>query len=451
MASALSTITLIFVSLLGGLVVSQPVLDKGEQESVYLVLESVNSEVPWRSIFPDDLCYSGPHGVVCDYFTDTNSGTETVHVTELNIGYVSDQSPNPPCTPNSTIDPLLISPFKYLRKLFFYKCFTQTNVRLPDISGFGSSLQELVFVGNPALTGSLSGNMSNMTSLRRVVLTGTGVSGKVPDGFGDLVNLEQLTLSRNRFSGEVLLDFFKLKKLKVLDLSQNGFEGNIPESVGGLTDILKLDLSFNNFSGKITESLKGLKGLEFLDLSYNKFGNFGVPLFLAEMPTLKEVHLSGNLLGGQIPQIWKNLGGLNGIGLSDTGLVGNIPASMGLSLRNVCYLGLDNNKLDGTVPEELGALELVSELNLQNNNLSGRVPFSTKFAAKVGEKLKLEGNPGLCVDEGLRSAKISGSLAQLKACSKPDIPQYVLFHGDSSTPQVSHVLMVLGFLLLLSW
>ncbi|KAK2971148.1 hypothetical protein RJ640_008572 [Escallonia rubra] len=122
------------------------------------------------------------------------------------------------------------------------------------------SLQELVFIENPALMGSLSGNMSNMTSLRRVVLTGTGVSGKVPDGFGDLVNLEQLTLSRNRFSGEVLLDFSKLKKLKVLDLSQNGFEGNIPESVGGLTGLLKLDLSFNKFSGKITESLKGLRG-----------------------------------------------------------------------------------------------------------------------------------------------------------------------------------------------
>ncbi|KAK2992820.1 hypothetical protein RJ640_002040 [Escallonia rubra] len=122
------------------------------------------------------------------------------------------------------------------------------------------SAQELVFVENPALMGSLSGHMSNITSLRRVVLTGTGVSGKVPDGFGDLVNLEQLTLSRNRFSGEVLLDFSKLKKLKVLDLSQNGFEGNISESVGGLTGLLKLDLSFNKFSGKITESLKGLRG-----------------------------------------------------------------------------------------------------------------------------------------------------------------------------------------------
>lgn len=279
------------------------------------------------------------------------------------------------------------------------------------------------------------------------------MSGKIPNGLGDLINVEEITLSRNGFSGEVLLDFSRLKKLKVLDLSQNGFEGSIPDSIGGLTDLLKLDLSWNQFSGKIPGSMRGLKELEFLDLSYNRLGKSGVPLFLGEMKRLKEVYLNGNLLGGEIPEIWEKLGGIIGIGLSGTGLVGNIPPSMGVFLRNVCYLGLDNNKLEGTVPKEFGALELVSELNLENNNLSGRVPFSVKFVSKVGEKLKLVGNPQLCIDEGLRSTTtVRGSLGQLKICNKqPDIPQSVLFYGGgSSAVRVSYLLVFLGFLLLSS-
>ncbi|KAL2470540.1 ROP-interactive CRIB motif-containing protein 7 [Abeliophyllum distichum] len=435
-------------------VISQPALDSAEQEAVYRVLESINSDVPWRTLFPDDFCISAPHGVVCDYFSDTtpSSAAVTPHITELSFGYVSDYSPNPPCNSNSTLDPFLFSPLSHLRKLFFYKCFTQMEIPFPDfspLSSQNSSVEELIFIENPAIYGTISGKLS---SLRRFVLTGSNVSGEIPRGFAELVNLEQLSISRNKFEGEIPTNFFqKLKKLKILDLSENGFRGNIPESIGNLTALMKIDMSFNGFSGEIPENFKGLKGLEFLDLSYNHFGNFGVPLFLGEMKSLKEVYLSGNFLGGQIPEIWENLGGILRIGLSGTGLVGNIPASLGTYLRNVCYLGLDNNKLEGPVPNEFATLEFVSEMNLENNKLGGRVPFSAGFVSKLGKKLKLKGNSDLCVDDGLMSSKVSGSLGQLKLCSKPDIPKTDLFKV-SSYPRlhVSYVLMLIGFLFFLS-
>lgn len=422
---------------------------------MYGVLHSINPKVPWRSLFPDDLCSSAPHGVACDYFDDQAMPTLSAHVTELSFGYVSDYSPNPPCTPNSTLDASLFSPFTHLKKLFFYKCFTQKSVPFPDFSSLGHSLEELVFIENPSLVGSLGGNISYMKSLRRLILTGTNVAGKIPDGFGDLINLEELTLSRNKFSGEISVNFDKLKNLKVLDFSQDEFEGNVPESLGnGCTELLKLDLSFNGFSGKIPESLKGLKRLEFLDLSYNRFGNFGVPLFLGGMSSLREVYLSGNLLGGWIPEIWENLGGMLAIGLSTSGLVGNIPASMAVNLRNLRNLGLDNNELEGRVPEEFRLLESLSELNLENNNLSGKVPFTPEFVAQIGKKLKLEGNPALCIDKELRSARVNGtsSLVQLKLCNKEVLPKYAQIHGDSP-PQccACHLCFMLniGILLLL--
>ncbi|CAA0823949.1 ROP-interactive CRIB motif-containing protein 7 [Striga hermonthica] len=414
-------------------VLSQPPLDPAEQESVYRVLESVNPDVPWRSLFPDDLCASAPHGVVCDYSSDA-AAEAAPHVTELSFGYVSDYSPNPPCGPTSAFDPTLLQPLARLKKLFFYKCFTEAKLAFPDFSRL-PSLVELVFVDNPAVFGSLDGKVGGLTGLRRFVLTGSRVSGGFPGEFSDSIDLEQLTLSRNNLTGEIPTNIFRnMKKLKILDLSGNGFEGDLPESVGNLTELLKLDLSFNRFSGKIPETLKGLKSLEFMDLSFNRFGNFGLPLFLSEMFSLKELYLSGNLLGGQIPEIWGGLRGIMGIGLSGVGLVGNIPKSMGIHLRNICYLGLDNNGLDGPVPEEFEFLESVSELNLENNNLSGRVPFSQGFVSKLGSKLKLRGNLDLCIDEGLESVRVGVGLGHLKVCGQLSIPRNTLSYEDSSSP-----------------
>ena len=168
--------------------------------------------------------------------------------------------------------------------------------------------------------------------------------------------------------------------------------------------------------------------MHFLDLSFNRFGNFGVPLFLREIPTLKEVYLSGNFLSGVIPEIWENLGGVEKLGFSEMGLVGNIPASMGVHLKKLTYLGLDNNKLDGPVP--YGLLEYASEINLENNKLSGRVElFST--TTKVGQKVKLAGNKGLCVDNKVVGGGVLGQ-QQLKACKKTDVPDAVVFSGASS-------------------
>ncbi|KAJ4726926.1 Leucine-rich repeat receptor-like protein kinase family protein [Melia azedarach] len=456
--SFMFTLVVFFTTILSFFVISiqQPVLNSLEQDSVYRVLDSVNPNIPWRSLFPEDLCSSPPHGVVCDYFTElsgdnVSSQIETVHITELSFGYVSDYSPNPPCYPNSTLNPLIFTSFKFLRKLFFYKCFNETHVPVPDHipASFGSRLEELVFIENPSFLGSLGGIIGNYTNLRRLVLTGNGVYGSIPVKVGDLVALEEITLSRNKLSGGFSFSLAKLKNLKILDLSQNFFEGNLPEEMGNLTQLLKLDLSYNIFSGRIPDGYNLLESLEFLDLSFNRFGNFGVPLFLAEMPRLKEVYLSGNLLGGEIPEIWENLGGIVRIGFSRAGLVGKIPASMGLYLKNLCYLGLDNNKLQGSMPEELGVLDSASEINLENNNLSGRVPFSAKFSAQVGEKLKLKGNPDLCVDGKFRIGKnTNGSLRQLKLCKEPDNPNAVLFNAARSPSGLlasSHILMFIGF------
>lgn len=401
-----------------------PQLSPLEQESVYQVLESINSTYNWRYNYPDDLCYSSPHGIICDYFDNS-----TVHVTELSLGYISDTSPNPICSSTAAFSPSLAS-LPYLRKLFFYRCFTNTSVSLPAFfRNLSPTLEELVFIENPTLSGTINDKIQNLENLKRLVVTGSNVSGEISEVLG-LVHLQQLTLTRNLFNGEVPY-LGRLKELKVLDLSNNVFTGNAPESVGELSELFILNLGSNGLSGRIPDSLVKLHRLELLDLSYNRFGNFGIPLFLGEMTSLKEVYLSGNSLGGPIPEIWGKLGGIVGMGLSELGLVGKIPPSMGLYLRNVNYLRLDNNHLEGTVPVEFGLLETVlNELNLENNFLSGRLPFSDKFHAKIGGKLKLAGNSDLCVNEGIDDDSAKG---YMKLCKKLANPNPVVFSGSTSS------------------
>ncbi|KAI3865261.1 hypothetical protein MKX03_012851 [Papaver bracteatum] len=391
-----------------------------EQESAYRVLESVNSDINWRSVFPDDLCNSGPHGLVCDYFFDEDGDNGSVHITELSFGYVSEYSSNPPCSFNSTFSPSLTN-FSQLKKLFFYKCFTDKEVSIPGyFSNLTSTLQQLVFIENPSLFGTLNGKLSTLTSLRRLVITGTQISGKIPDEISGLLELEQITISRNKLTGEVPGSVGKLKKLKVLDLSYNGFQGFLPESIGNITNLVKLDIGFNQFNGRIPESC-----------SWNQFGNYGVPLFLSEMKSLRELYLNGNKLGGHIPEIWENLDGILGLDLSGLGLVGKIPSSMGKS----------------TVPEEFELLESIHELNLENNKLSGRV----KLSSKIEGRIKLRGNNGLCVDsEGVRSSYVKSNKGSgfIKLCNKPAVPNpnAVFLSGSALFSPYSHVFVFLIYL-----
>ncbi|XP_058759125.1 probable LRR receptor-like serine/threonine-protein kinase At4g36180 [Vicia villosa] len=378
---------------------NKPPIDPLEQKALYNILTSINQTIPSTTTdFPDDFCLSAPHAVVCESHREPNQTKS--HIAELNFGFFADQTPFLPCSPNATLDPLLFTSFPYLRKLVFHKCFNNTlnPIHLLSLPSFPSSLQELVFIDNPSIFSPLQPFINNLTSLKKLVLVGNGFYGDLPPQIDRFHNLEELNLSRNNLSGEVPASIGMLKKLSILDLSHNNFEGCVPEQVGNLVNLLKLNLSQNGFNCKIPDSFIHLKKLEFLDLSFNRFGNFGVPLFLGEFHKMKEVHLSGNSLSGQIPEIWEKLGSVEKIGFSKMDLVGEIPASMGVHLKNLTNLELDNNNLEGPVPEEFGfLLKSANEINLENNNLSGRISFTC--GGGVGQKmLKLAGNMGLYLE-----------------------------------------------------
>lgn len=106
--------------------------------------------------------------------------------------------------------------------------------------------------------------------------------------------------------------------------------------------------------------------------------------------------LYSNNLDGSIPQGLGNLTELTNLDLSDNHLTGSIPANFG-GLTKLTSLSLYKNSLSGSIPEEFGNLSNLQMLLLDTNELSGNVP------SDLGNLLKI-------VNLSLHTANLSGSI-----------------------------------------
>ncbi|PPD92552.1 hypothetical protein GOBAR_DD10510 [Gossypium barbadense] len=133
-----------------------------------------------------------------------------------------------------------------------------------------------------------------------------------------------------------------------------------------------MDLSYNRLSGPFPTSLSSLTSLQALILKGNQMGSTAIPSDCFDgMKDLMILVLSNMNLHGPIPE---SLGRLN-------------------SLR-VAYL--DGNHFNGSIPSNFRDLKNVSELRLNDNHLTGPVPFGREMVWKMGRKLRLNNNSGLC-------------------------------------------------------
>ncbi|XP_039136567.1 probable LRR receptor-like serine/threonine-protein kinase At1g34110 [Dioscorea cayenensis subsp. rotundata] len=186
-----------------------------------------------------------------------------------------------------------------------------------------------------------------------------------PNFIGSLANLDYLNLSNAEFSGILPHTFGNLSCfLRFLSLTPKLFDGVIPESMGNLGSLEKLDLSVNKFNGSIPESLSNLTNLD-----------GGFPDSFGNLTLLQLLSASGG----------NNLSGNCSSGECRNGITGKLPESMGKlsSLWSLIYprttslehcqkenkdfsafgkkygsknIAYGKNKLNGTVPENIGQL-----------------------------------------------------------------------------------------------
>ncbi|CAK7349329.1 unnamed protein product [Dovyalis caffra] len=243
-------------------------------------------------------------------------------------------------------------------------------------SGLDGTLDRFDFSSFPNLT-SLNLNLNNLV-------------GDIPAGIGNATKLISLDLSSNNFTNPMPPEIGNLKDLQVLRLYNNSLTGPIPHQLSNLQKMWLLDLTANYLKDPDPVQFKGMASLTELRLSYILLE--AVPAFIAECPNLIFLDLSDNLITGQIPMpLLSRLKRVEFLNLTKNSVEGPLPTDIG-NFRNLRHLRLGMNKLNGTIPFEIGLLSNLEVLELHENGFDGPMPSSVGNLRKLRNlNLRLSG------------------------------------------------------------
>ncbi|KAH7847321.1 hypothetical protein Vadar_024726 [Vaccinium darrowii] len=208
---------------------------------------------------------------------------------------------------------------------------------------------------------SLPNSLLNLSSVATISLVETRLLGDLPYQIFQLPKLQNLDLGYNyNMTGNLL----KVKwgcnsSLEKLVLSGTLMSGKLPDSIGYLRFLNYLDLRGNQFSVPLPESLGNLTRITLLDFSGNGFTgrspsqgnnrNGEIPDFFVKLLKLEDLKLGTNNFGAVPFPLWvSNLTQLIYLDISNIALMGPIPSNI-TGFRKLRMLSLSNNSLNGTL------------------------------------------------------------------------------------------------------
>ena len=286
----------------------------------------------------------------------------------------------------------------------------QLTGEIPAELGNLAHLREL-YLGRNQLTGAIPAELGRLDGLYSLFLDDNQLTGEIPAELGNL-DLLSLILRDNQLTGGIPAELGNLANLRNLDIRDNQLTGGIPAELGNLANLRNLWLDGNQLTGEIPAELGNLAGLELLWLSGNQLTG-EIPSELGNLANLTSLWLDGNQLTGCIPESLRKLGGnLRTPGLvfcdlssDDLRLIADDRAVLvalysatggpnwddnsnwlsdaplgqwhGVTTDGngrVIQLRLNDNRLTGGIPTELGNLVNLGHLYLSGNHLTGCVP-----------------------------------------------------------------------------
>ncbi|XP_010491287.1 PREDICTED: probably inactive leucine-rich repeat receptor-like protein kinase At5g06940 [Camelina sativa] len=234
------------------------------------------------------------------------------------------------------------------------------------------------------LSGEISDSICDLPYLTHLDLSQNFFNQPIPLHLSRCVTLETLNLSSNLIWGTIPDQISEFSSLKNLDLSSNHVEGKIPEDLGLLFNLQVLNLGSNLLTGVVPAAIGKLSELVVLDLSENSYLVSEIPSFIGKLDKLEQLLLHRSGFHGEIPTSFVGLTSLKTLDLCFNNLSGEIPRSLGTSLKNLVSLDVSQNKLSGSFPGGICSGKRLINLSLHSNFFEGSLPNS------IGECLTLE-------------------------------------------------------------
>jgi Leucine-rich repeat (LRR) protein len=251
------------------------------------------------------------------------------------------------------------------------------------------------------------------TSVKRLILPSMNLVGEIPHEIFLLYDLLELDLNSNKIRGELSQSILLLRSLRILSLQYNRILGNIPSWIGDLVELRELNLASNAIRGQIPNEISDLQHLIMLNLNDNQLAGNILPLqslhnlealflgdndfrgafseqYLDSWPVLKVLDLSDNSLGPLIPGNLFTHKQLRVVDFHGNGLSDHLPSMTADS--NIQFLALQDNKLQGPIPDSINNLSQLYHLDLSNNQLTGPIPLALSELSEL-EYLFLAFNP----------------------------------------------------------
>lgn len=230
-------------------------------------------------------------------------------------------------------------------------------------------------------SGDIPASFVNLPRLQVLILGSNLLNGSIPEFLSNLTELTRLVLSVNPFASSPLpSNIGRLTKLEWFESTYTNLIGGIPESIGDLASIINFDVSNNKLTGKIPGSIGRLKNAEQIELFGNQFSG-ELPDTFSNLTSLRRLDASENNLTGRISDSLAGLQ-LESLHLNDNFLDGEIPEVIAMN-PNLIELRLFNNELSGAIPGYLGMNSDLEEIDVSNNHLEGPLPQNLCYRKKL--------------------------------------------------------------------
>uniref|UniRef100_A0A803NCU9 Protein kinase domain-containing protein n=1 Tax=Chenopodium quinoa TaxID=63459 RepID=A0A803NCU9_CHEQI len=192
----------------------------------------------------------------------------------------------------------------------------------------------------------------------------------------------RLFISRQRTISSPAMFRRRLEQCRCWRCSRNRIVGEFPSWVADIPTLRILDLSGNLFTGSLIANFGNLTRLEELRVANNSLTG-QIPGQLGQCRVLRVLDLEGNQFSGKFLGFFENLNKLRVLSLGRNRFVGSIDIDVG-SIQSLEVLNLSENELTGVVqdevlqltgniPNSLSRLSQLKVLNLGHNNLNGSI------------------------------------------------------------------------------